>query len=76
MCDVLQIARSTYYYETKEQAKEDDVATAIVDIFHKNRKAYGTRKIKVKLHERGLVVSRRRIVSLPKLKRSASLSVT
>ncbi|WP_042228631.1 IS3 family transposase, partial [Paenibacillus popilliae] len=30
-------------------------------IFHKNRKAYGTRKIKVKLHERGIVVSRRRI---------------
>lgn len=61
MCDVLQIARSTFYYEAKEESKEDDVTTSIVDIFHKNRKAYGTRKIKTKLHERGLVVSRRRI---------------
>ncbi|GAC43072.1 transposase and inactivated derivative, partial [Paenibacillus popilliae ATCC 14706] len=61
MCGVLQIARSTFYYEAKEPAKEDDATEAIVDIFHKNRKAYGTRKIKVKLHERGIVVSRRRI---------------
>ena len=61
MCDVLQIARSTFYYEAKEPAKEDDITEAIVDIFHKNRKAYGTRKIKVKLQERGMVVSRRRI---------------
>ncbi|TGV05087.1 transposase, partial [Mesorhizobium sp. M00.F.Ca.ET.186.01.1.1] len=61
MCDVLQIARSTFYYEAKEQTNEDDVTEAIADIFHKNRKAYGTRKIKVKLQERGFVVSRRRI---------------
>ncbi len=61
MCDVLQIARSTFYYETKEQPNEDNVTEAIVDIFHKNRKAYGTRKIKVKLQDRGFVVSRRRM---------------
>ncbi|MFC3746801.1 IS3 family transposase [Paenibacillus sp. GCM10012306] len=34
---------------------------AIVEIFRKNRKIYGTRKIKVKLQEQGLIVSRRRI---------------
>ncbi|NTZ16247.1 hypothetical protein EXW96_01190 [Paenibacillus sp. JMULE4] len=61
MCDVLQIARSTFYYETKEQPNEDNVTETIVDIFHKNRKAYGTRKIKVKLQDRGFVVSRRRM---------------
>lgn len=61
MCDVLQIARSTYYYDAKEQLNEDDITEAIVEIFHNNRKAYGTRKIKVKLQERGIVVSRRRI---------------
>lgn len=43
MCDVLQMARSTFYYEVKEQAKEDDITEAVVEIFHKNRKAYGTR---------------------------------
>ncbi|CAM3902951.1 Integrase catalytic domain-containing protein [Marinicrinis lubricantis] len=61
MCDVLQIAKSTFYYEAKEATKEDELTEAIVEIFHKNRKAYGTRKIKVKLQEQGFVVSRRRI---------------
>ncbi len=61
MCDVLQMARSTFYYEAKERVDEDDMTEAIVEIFHKNRKAYGTRKIKVKLQEQGIVVSRRRI---------------
>lgn len=61
MCDVLQIARSTCYYEAKEQVSEDELTAAVVEIFQKNRKAYGTRKIKVKLHERGFVASRRRI---------------
>ncbi len=61
MCDVLQIARSTFYYEAKEQPNEDEFTEAIVEIFHKNRKAYGTRKIKAKLQEQGINVSRRRI---------------
>ncbi|KRF59801.1 transposase [Bacillus sp. Soil768D1] len=61
MCGVLELSRSTYYYEAKEQTSEDDVTNAILDIFDKNRKAYGTRKIKVELKKRGLTVSRRRI---------------
>ncbi|MFD2747399.1 IS3 family transposase [Paenibacillus yanchengensis] len=36
---------------------EDDIIT----MFHENRRVYGTRKIKVKLNELGLIVSRRRI---------------
>ncbi|SUA95698.1 transposase (06) [Paenibacillus thiaminolyticus] len=55
MCDVLQISRSTYYYEEKERHYEDEMTKPIVEIFEKNRKAYGTRKIKAKLHERGLI---------------------
>ncbi|MEK5406688.1 IS3 family transposase [Paenibacillus sp. FSL W8-0439] len=61
MCDVLQLARSTFYHEAKEQTNDNDLVEAVVDIFHKNRRAYGTRKLKVKLLERGMVVSRRRI---------------
>lgn len=61
MCEVLQIARSTFYYEEKERDNGEEVAAAIVEIFHSNRKAYGTRKIKVKLMEQGVIVSRRRI---------------
>ncbi len=61
MCDVLQLAKSTFYYEAVKRPKNDELTKVIVEIFHKNRKAYGTRKLKVKLMERGFTVSRRRI---------------
>ncbi|CAM3815616.1 hypothetical protein GCM10009865_51960 [Aeromicrobium ponti] len=62
MCEVLQLPRSTYYYETKEQSKSEDELTAtVIDIFHKSRQNYGTRKIKHELKKLGIVVSRRRI---------------
>jgi putative transposase len=62
MCDVLQIPRSTYYYEAKVQNRsEDELSATIMDIYHKSRQNYGTRKIKIELKKRGMVVSRRRI---------------
>ena len=61
MCKVLQIPRSTYYYEAKERASEDDITSNVIDIFQASRQNYGTRKIKVELKKRGLIVSRRRI---------------
>lgn len=61
MCDVLQIARNTFYYAAKEQTYEDDVIEAIVEIFHNNLKDYGTQKIRVKPQEHGFVISTRRI---------------
>jgi putative transposase len=62
MCDVLQLSRSTYYYEAKEQAKlDDELTTTIIEIFHKSRQNYGTRKIKHELKKLGMIVSRRRI---------------
>jgi len=57
MCDVLQIAKSTFYYEAKERAKQEELTEAIVEIFHKNC----TRKLKAKLQKQGIMVSRRRI---------------
>ena len=66
MCDVLQISKSTFYYEARERKAEDDVTQPIVEIFNKNRRVYGTRKIKVKLSEQGLTVSRRRIARIMK----------
>lgn len=53
--------RSTFYYEANTKQQEDDITAPIIEIFRKNRKAYGTRKLKVKLHERGLSLCRRRI---------------
>ncbi len=61
MCKVLQISRSTYYYEAKQKPDESELVTNIVDVFKSSRNNYGTRKIKVELTKRGYRVSRRRI---------------
>lgn len=63
MCAVLQLPKSTFYYEAKEKdmSKEEKLTALIVEIFHKNRQVYGTRKIKHELHKKGHQVSRRRI---------------
>jgi putative transposase len=61
MCKVLQLRRSTYYYEAKERVKEDDITSEVIEIFQASRQNYGTRKIKVELRKRGHIVSRRRI---------------
>jgi putative transposase len=67
MCDVLQVPRSTYYYESKAQEKnEEELSQLINKIFHDNRQAYGTRKIKAELQKKGWSVSRRRIGRLMK----------
>lgn len=67
MCDVLQLPRSTYYYEAKEQSRSDaELKAAIIDIFHKSRQNYGTRKINQELKKLGVVSSRRRIGRLRK----------
>jgi putative transposase len=62
MCAVLQIPRSTYYYEAKKRDDHDQEMTElIVEIFKNNRSVYGQRKIKKELHKLGWQVSRRRI---------------
>lgn len=69
MCEVLQIARSTFYYDKeiaalKEQekvAEEQKLKEEILVIFNKNRKVYGTRKIKDAFSKKGYTISRRRI---------------
>ncbi|OLO28108.1 transposase [Alkalihalophilus pseudofirmus] len=74
MCDVLQIARSSFYHVTEivakknlEKAKEEQVLKEkILTIFNENRRVYGTRKIKRTLLKDGHTVSRRRIGRLMK----------
>ncbi|MGF9801087.1 IS3 family transposase [Brevibacillus agri] len=67
MCKILQVNRSTYYYESNEQSSVDDeVEQAIIRIFGENQRVYGARKIKAKLQEEGMTVSRRRIGRLMK----------
>ncbi len=61
MCSVLQVNRSTYYYESKPHSTDNSVEEAVIKIFAENQRVYGTRKIKVELKKLGMVVSRRRI---------------
>ena len=61
MCDVLDLPRSTFYYEPIEKVTENELDQAIQTIFTKSRNNYGTRKIKVELKKIGYSVSRRRI---------------
>lgn len=61
MCKVLQISRSTYYYEAKQKPDESKLISEIKKIFQESRNNYGTRKIKAALRNNGYQVSRRRI---------------
>lgn len=61
MCNVLQISRSTYYYEAKEKTDESVLVTEVKRIFKESRNNYGTRKIKKELAKLDQQISRRRI---------------
>lgn len=61
MCHVLQVNRSTYYYESKQHSDESGLVSEIKEIFRTSRNNYGTRKIKKELMNTGKQVSRRRI---------------
>ena len=61
MCHVLQVNRSTYYYEAATKKDESELTADIQEIFRKSRNHYGTRKIKKELVDCGKQVSRRRI---------------
>ena len=64
MCHVLQVNRSTYYYEAKKKPDESSLVSDIIDIFEASRNNYGTRKIKRELQKKGKQVSRRRLGEL------------
>ena len=57
MYQVLEISRSTYYYESKKiERNENEIHKKIIKIFHDSYDNYGTRKIKVELEKIGLIV--------------------
>ena len=61
MCRVLQIPRSTYYYESNAKEEESGLIVAIKEIFRKSRNNYGTRKIKMELSKQDMIAYRRRM---------------
>ncbi|MFC5974646.1 IS3 family transposase [Carnobacterium antarcticum] len=63
MCQVLSVPRSTYYYLLKQnrEKKQDLYTEVVIKIFRDSRENYGTRKIKVELLKKKILLSRRRI---------------
>lgn len=61
MCVVLEVPRSTFYYQPVEKCTGDGLIKDICLIFKESRNNYGTRKIKNELEKKGWNVSRRRI---------------
>ncbi len=61
MCKVLQVNRSTYYYESQVKEITDEITLKVLEIFKASRNNYGTRKIKVELKKADYIVSRRKI---------------
>lgn len=67
MCKVLQVPRSTYYYESNAKISVDEITPKVIEIFKASRNNYGTRKIKVELKKCGFLVSRRKIGRIMKI---------
>jgi len=56
MCTVLNIPRSTYYYESKlKDTSPDEYSTDVIKVFKENRRAYGTRRIKKALATQSII---------------------
>ncbi len=63
MCQILKIAKSTYYYQTNNCVKYDvnNYEEEVISAFNKSRKIYGARKIKAVLMRKDIILSRRKI---------------
>ncbi|UZQ30504.1 MAG: hypothetical protein OHM56_02950 [Spiroplasma phoeniceum] len=57
------MARSTYYYQLKANNPKNNqnIDNAVISIFLKSRKNYGTRKIKIMLAQQNIILSRVKI---------------
>ena len=61
MCKLLNVSRANIYRYHEKERKSDPETERIKRIFRDNRRAYGTRRLKVACGREGIVMSRRRI---------------
>lgn len=61
MCKLLNVTRSSVYYQPKDKAIDHELEQVIIKIFKESRNNYGTRKIKHTLSKHGYTASRRKI---------------
>ena len=69
LLDIAQLPRSTFYYHSKQQNKEDKYAQAkaeIVTIYHENKGRYGYRRVTDELRNRGILLNHKTVQRLMK----------
>src|SRR5690606_26276150 len=66
-CELLQVARSSFYYEPVSTSKEDLQVMALIDQIHTDLPFLGSRRIADELRDRGYVVNRKRVQRLMQL---------
>ena len=69
LLEIAQLPRSTFYYHSKRQVKEDKYAHAkaeITTIYHENKGRYGYRRVTDELHNRGIMLNHKTVQRLMK----------
>jgi putative transposase len=63
-CELLDLCRSSYYYQCAPESEENLALMRRLDELHLEHPVYGSRKLTVLLHQEGLAVNRKRVVRL------------
>jgi len=66
-CELLELCRSTYYYEPCPETEENLALMRRLDELHLEHPVYGSRKLTVLLRQAGQVINRKRVVRLLRL---------
>ena len=69
LLEIAQLPRSTYYYHSKQQNKEDKYAQSkaeIATIYHENKGRYGYRRVTDELRNRGILLNHKTVQRLMK----------
>ena len=66
-CELLDVCRSSYYYQCAPETEENLALMRRLDELHLEHPVYGSRKLTVSLRREGLVINRKRVVRLLRL---------
>jgi putative transposase len=66
-CELLDLSRSSYYYQCAPESEENLALMRRLDELHLEHPVYGSRKLAVSLRREGLVINRKRVVRLLRL---------
>jgi len=66
LCEFMKVSRSRYYHwlnlpKTKREEENEQLIKRLKVLFNKGRGTYGTRRLKNRFAEQGIIISRRRI---------------